>query len=98
MQLIYLNQFLPSHDSVLAPEFISTEMLVNAKGFFIPHLLLHTRFLLNGLALKAALLPAESPPHPQLQILLVQQQQQQQLCAVFLCWMCMLKRTDSPTV
>lgn len=96
MQLIYLSQFLPSHNSVLSPEFISTEMFVSAKGFFILHLLLHTLFLLNGLVLRAALLPAESPPHPQLQILLVQQQQE--LCAVFLCWMCMLKETDSPTV
>lgn len=96
MQLIYLSQFLPSHNSVLSPEFISIEMFISAKGFFILHLLLHTLFLLNGLVLRAALLPAESPPHPQLQILLVQQQQE--LCAVFLCWMCMLKETDSPTV
>lgn len=96
MQLIYLSQSLPSHNSVLSPEFISTETLVNAKGFFILHLLFPTLFLLSGLVLRAALLPAESPPLPQLQSLLVQQHQE--LCAVFLCWMYMLKETDSPTV
>jgi hypothetical protein len=70
MQLISLNQFLPSHNSFLSLELISAEMLVNAKGFFILHLLLHITFLLNGLVLKAALLPTESPPRPQARILL----------------------------
>lgn len=64
MQLIYLSQSLPSHNSVLSPEFISTEMLVNAKGFFILHLLFPTLFLLRPCtegSTVASRIPSSSP-------------------------------------